>query len=132
MGFNIFNAVGGAAQGLAMTGNPIGAIAGGVAGGMSGSGGLPGLGNLGSLGGNDPTLALQQAMDRADEYNQVSLNAENLKHNEQMQWQSTMFNQLMDEKSEQMREMNVLRDVSMTQRKADNSILKEFIQTIKD
>lgn len=127
---NILSALGGAAQGLLLSGgNPIGAIAGGVAGSFTG-GGPSGMGNLGSM--SDPTLGIQQAMDTADEYNQLSLNAENLRHNEQMQWQSTMFNEMMDEKSEQMREMNVLRDVSMAQRKADNSILKEFIQTIKD
>ena len=37
-----------------------------------------------------------------------------------------------DEKSEQLREMNVMREVAMKQREADNSILKEFIRTIKD
>jgi hypothetical protein len=130
MGFNLFSAITGAAQGLAMSGgNPIGAIAGGVGGALSG-GGPSGVGNISAS--NNPTLAIQQGMDQADEYDQLALNAENISHNEQMQWQSTAFNELMDEKSEQMREMNLLRDVSMAQRKADNSIVKEFIQTIKD
>lgn len=130
MGLNLLSSITGAAQGLIMSGgNPIGAVAGGVSGALS-SGGPSGLGNLGSS--SDPTLAMQQAMDQADEYNQLALNAENIRHNEQMQWQSTAFNELMDEKSEQMREMNLLRDASMAQRKADNSITKEFIQTIKD
>lgn len=128
MGFNLLSAVTGAAQGLFLSGgNPIGAIAGGVGGALSN--GPAGIGNLGAA---DPTLAMQQAMDQADEYNQLALNAENIHHNEQMQWQSTAFNEMMDEKSEQMREMNTLRDVSMAQRKADNTIVKEFIQTIKD
>src|SRR5690348_11064479 len=101
MGFNFLSSITGAAQGLLMSGgNPIGAIVGGVGGALSG-GGPSGMGNLGA---SDPTLAVQQEMDRADEYNQLALNAENMRHNEQMQWQSTAFNELMDEKSEQMRE----------------------------
>ena len=66
------------------------------------------------------------------EYDQFALNLENMRHNSAMQWQSTMFNELEDEKTEQLREMNVMRDVAMKQREADNSILKEFIRTIKD
>ena len=42
------------------------------------------------------------------------------------------FNEVEDEKTEQMREMNVLRDVAMKQREADIAIVKEFIRTIKD
>jgi hypothetical protein len=49
-----------------------------------------------------------------------------------MEWQSTMFNEVEDEKSEQLREMNTLRDVAMKQREADIAILKEFIKTVKD
>ena len=49
-----------------------------------------------------------------------------------MQQQSEAFNEMTDEKSEMMREGNVLRDVAMQQRKADNQITKEFIQMIKD
>jgi hypothetical protein len=129
MGFNLLNSVVGAAQGFAMSGgNPVGAIAGGVGGGLGG--GPSGVGNMSAAG--NPTLAIQQAMDLKDEYNQLALNYENIQHNEQMQWQSTEFNELMDEKAEQMREMNLLRDASMAQRKADNSITKEFIQTIKE
>jgi hypothetical protein len=126
VGFNLLNAVAGAAQGFLMTGNPVGALAGGVGGAIAGN--HAGAGGLGSF---DPAVGMQQAMNQVDEYNQLALNAENMRHNDQMQWQSTAFNEVMDEKSEQMREMNVLRDVSMAQRKADNAILKEFIQTIK-
>jgi hypothetical protein len=125
---SFLNVLGGAVGGF-LTGGPIGAAAGAVGGAVSG-GGPSGAGNITAT--NNPALAIQQQMDTADEYNQLALNAENMQHNDQMQWQSTMFNEMMDEKSEQMREMNSLRDVSMAQRKADNGIVKEFIGTIKD
>jgi hypothetical protein len=129
MGVNLLNGGLGALTGLMTTGNPIGAIAGGVVGALQG-GGPSGLGNLGPT--TDPTLPAQQAMDQWAEWDQFALNLENTRHNSAMQWQSTMFNELQDEKSEQMREMNVMREVAMKQREADNSILKEFIRTIKD
>jgi hypothetical protein len=37
---------------------------------------------------------------------------------------------MMDEKAEQMREVNTLRDVQMVQRKEDNAITKKFIESI--
>ena len=43
-----------------------------------------------------------------------------------------MYTDAEDEKTEQMREMNTLRDVAMKQREADISVLKEFIKTVKD
>src|SRR5580700_7634728 len=106
---SFLNVLGGGVGGL-LTGGPVGAAAGAVGGMVSGSG-PSGAGNITST--NNPALAIQQEMDTADEYNQLALNAENMQHNDQMQWQSTMFNEMMDEKSEQMREMNSLRDVSM-------------------
>jgi len=129
MGLNLLNGGLGAITGLLTTGNPIGAIAGGVEGALQG-GGPSGLGNLGPQ--TDPTLPAQQALDQWAEWDQFALNLENVRHNSAMQWQSTMFNELQDEKTEQMREMNVMREVAMKQREADNSILKEFIRTIKD
>jgi hypothetical protein len=129
MGVNLLNGGLGALTGLMTTGNPLGAIAGGVEGALQG-GGPSGLGNLGPT--TDPTLPAQQALDQWAEWDQFGLNLENTRHNSAMQWQSTMFNELQDEKSEQMREMNVMREVAMKQREADNSILKEFIRTIKD
>ena len=128
MGFNLLNGIAGAATGFLTTGNPVGALAGGVEAGMQG--GPAGAGNLGPN--NDPTLPLQQYADQMAEYDQFALNLENMRHNSAMQWQSTMFNELEDEKTEQLREMNVMRDVAMKQREADNSVLKEFIRTIKD
>jgi len=129
MGLNLLNGGLGAITGLLTTGNPIGAIAGGVEGALQG-GGPSGLGNLGPQ--TDPTLPAQQALDQWTEWDQFALNLENVRHNSAMQWQSTMFNELQDEKTEQMREMNVLRDVAMKQREADIGIVKEFIRTIKD
>jgi hypothetical protein len=49
-----------------------------------------------------------------------------------MQTQSQAFDEMMDEKSESMREVNTLRDVQMTQRKADNQITKKFIESITE
>ena len=53
-----------------------------------------------------------------------------LGHQAEMQAQSQQFNDVQDEKSEQMREMNTLRDVAMKQREADDKIVKEFIKTV--
>ncbi len=43
-----------------------------------------------------------------------------------------VFDQMMDERSENMREIDTLRNVDMTQRKADDSITKKFIQSITE
>lgn len=51
-------------------------------------------------------------------------------HQLQMQSQSQQFNDVQDEKSEQMRETNTLRTVAMKQREADDKIVKEFIKTV--
>ncbi len=93
-------------------------------------GGPSGLGNISANG--DPTLAAQQALDQQYEWAQLGMNAENMRHQLQMQEQSQMFNEFQDERSEQMREMNLMRDVAMKQREADNAIVKEFLRTIKD
>ena len=129
MGLNIGGALLGGITGLVQSGNPIAAVAGAVQGGLSG-GGPSGAGNIQPN--QDPTLAVLQEADKAYEWAQLGLNLENMRHNLDLQWQSTMFNEVEDEKSEQMREMNVLRDVAMKQREADVAILKEFIRTIKD
>ena len=126
---NLLNAIGGAVTGLATTGNPLGAIAGGVEGAMAG-GGPSNAGNIQPT--TDGTLPAQQMLDQGYEWAQLGLNAESMRHNLSMEWQSTMFNEAEDEKSEQMREMNTLRDVAMKQREADIGILKEFIKSVKD
>jgi|SRR5665213_2209871 hypothetical protein len=128
MGFNLGGLIQGGVTGLA-TGGPISGIAGAVAGSLSG-GGPSGAGNIQPN--QDPTLGLMQTADKGYEMAQLGLNIENMRHNLDLQWQSTMFNEVEDEKTEQMREMNVLRDVAMKQREADVAVLKEFIRTIKD
>ena len=122
---NLFSAIGGAATGF-LTGGPIGAVAGGIGGLVSG-GGPSGLGNIAP--GTDPTLALSQAMDSGYETMNLLLQAEQLRHQTEMQIQSQQFNEVQDEKSEQMREMNTLRSVAMKQRESDDKIVKEFIKT---
>jgi hypothetical protein len=49
-----------------------------------------------------------------------------------MQLQSEIFDQMMNERSENMREIDTLRNVDMAQRKADDSITKKFIQSITE
>jgi hypothetical protein len=129
MGFNIGGALMGGLTGLLTSGNPVGGVAGAVQGGLSG-GGPSGAGNIQSN--QDPTLAAMQDADKAYEWAQLGLNVENMRHNLDLQWQSTMFNEVEDEKTEQMREMNTLRDVAMKQREADIGVVKEFIRSIKD
>jgi hypothetical protein len=73
-----------------------------------------------------------QGLNTADETFQMGLYAEQMQHQEQMSVQSTMFDEAMDERSENMRQINTLRDVEMTQRKEDNSITKKFIQSISE
>ena len=63
---------------------------------------------------------------------QLGMYAQQLHHQEQMQTQSEAFDEMMDEKSEQMREVNTLRDVQMAQRKADNAVTKKFIESITE
>lgn len=71
-------------------------------------------------------------MNMASEADNAALMAENLRHQSTMQWQSTYFNEMMDEKAEKMREMNELRDLDMEQRKADNQITKKFITSVTE
>jgi hypothetical protein len=87
-----------------------------------------GLGSIVGAGGN---LAMS-ALDAQDEAFQISSYAEQMRHQEQMQTQSQAFDEMMDEKSEQMREVNTLRDVQMAQRKADNATTKKFIESITE
>ena len=61
---------------------------------------------------------------------QTGLMAQEMMHQEQLDSQSTAFNEAMDARSENMREVNTLRDIQMAQRKADNGIVKKFIESI--
>lgn len=120
---NLLSVLGGAAQGFALSGgNPIGAIAGGVAGAAGVGTGATGIGNLGNgLQGvaGAGMLAGYQALGLQNQAFELSLDS-----------QAQQFNQMTEEKSELMREQNQLRDVAMAQRKADDTVTKEFIKMI--
>lgn len=122
---NLINGLMSAAEGYLISGSPTEALAAGATGALGGgttAGNLAGsLGNAG-LG----------ALDAQNETFQLAMYAEQIRHQEQMQTQSQAFDEMMDEKSEQMREINTLRDVQMAQRKADNAITKKFIQSIAE
>jgi len=76
-----------------------------------------GAGNIGPHDrSNAPAATVRRPDGRIDQF---ALNLENMRHNSAMQWQSTMFNELEERKTEQLREMNVMRDVAMKQREAD-------------
>ena len=122
---NLVNGLISGAEGFLMSG---GSPAAALTTGAMGAFGLESPGNLtGSLGN-----AGLGALDAQDEAFQLSMYAEQMRHQEQMQTQSQAFDEMMDEKSEQMREINTLRDVQMAQRKADNAITKKFIQSIAE
>ena len=126
MGFNIGQALLGGAVGL-LTGGPIGAGIGAMAGGASAStpitSGLSTLtGNIGNTaqGGWQSQILGQQDM----------MNYQNAEYSLAINQQASQFNNMMDEKSELMRESNTLRDVAMQQKKADTEITKKFIESI--
>ncbi len=88
---------------------------------------------LGLLGGGAEGAvgsAAMQGLNSADESFQLGLYGEQMQHQESMTMQSTAFDNMMDEKSENMREINTLRDVQMQQMKSDDSITKKFISAI--
>jgi hypothetical protein len=116
----------GAATGF-LEGGPAGAVAGGLNGIVNNGNSPSGLNNINSS--SDPTLPIQQGMDEAYEFQNLALEGEEMQHQVNMQEQSQQFNDVEDEKTEQMREMNTLREVAMKQREADDKILKEFIKT---
>jgi len=122
MSLNLLGAVSGALEGFAV-GGPVGAWAGGIGGALGGGNGIAGFagaaGNAGMAG-----------LDAQQETFQTAMYAEQIRHQEQMQLRSEAFDEMVDERSETMRQVNTLRDVEMTQRKADNEITKKFIQTI--
>jgi len=125
---NILSGLGLGLQTLAETGNPFAAAGAGILGTVTGNNGGGTAGNLTGNAGN----GLIGALDAQDEMFQVGQYAEQIRHQEQMQLQSEAFDEMMDEKSEQMREVNTLRDVQMQQRKADDQITKKFIESITE
>lgn len=72
------------------------------------------------------------ALNAQDETFQMGIYASEVQNQEQMQMQSEIFDQMMNERSENMREIDTLRNVDMAQRKADDSITKKFIQSITE
>lgn len=126
---NFLSTIGNAALGAGigfLEAGPAGAAAGGI-GSLLQGGGPSGVGNISP--GTDPTIAASQYMNRLYEAANLGLQGEELRHQYSMQVQSQQFNDVQDEKSEQMREMNTLRTVAMKQRESDDKIVKEFIKT---
>jgi hypothetical protein len=115
MGFNPLGAIVGAATGF-LTGGPIGAAIGGTT-GLTGAVGT--AGNVASGAWQSSILAMQDAQNEQNALYSLQINA-----------QASQFNNMMDEKSELMRESNTLRDVAMEQKKADTQITKKFIEAI--
>ncbi len=117
----LLSTLGGVAEG-ALLGGGGGAVLGGLSGLLGGS--------ASSLTGNASNAELQAAM-AASEQDQVKNQIDQMGFDSQMQWQNTWFNQMLEQKSQSMEQVNELRDVAMQQRKADDSITKEYIQAIK-
>ncbi len=126
MSFNLIGGLLNAGLGLIESGgNPLAAIGMGLAGATTGG---ATAGNVTGAAGN----AGLGALNAQDEAFQLAMYGEQIRHQETMQAQSQAFDEMMDEKSESMREVNTLRDVQMTQRKADNQITKKFIESITE
>lgn len=126
MGFNIGSGLLAGITGFLETGNPVAAAAMGIAGGVA-RGGATAANLTGAIGN-----AQMGALNAQNEAFQIGMYGEQIRHQEQMQLQSQAFDEMMDEKSETMREQNTLRDVVMMQRKADNQITKKFIESITE
>lgn len=88
----------------------------------------------GALGGGVGSVenGAMNALNNQDETFQLGIYASEVQNQEQMQMQSEIFDQMMNERSENMREVDTLRNVDMAQRKADDSITKKFIQSITE
>jgi hypothetical protein len=75
-------------------------------------------GAIGGGGGNVENGAMG-ALNSQDEAFQLGMYASEVHNQEQLQMQSEVFDQMMDERSENMREVDTLRNVDMAQRKMD-------------
>jgi len=126
MSFDLIGGLMNAGLGLLESGgNPLAAIGMGLAGATTGG---TTAGNIAGAVGN----AGLGALNAQDEAFQLAMYGEQIRHQETMQFQSEAFDEMMDQKSESMREVNTLRDVQMAQRKADNQITKKFIESITE
>ncbi len=81
----------------------------------------------GAMGGSNSALSGLLAENSAFS---TGLEAQEMGAQQQLDLQSTMFDEAMDQQAENMREINSLRDASMAQRKADDGITKKFIESI--
>ena len=90
-------------------------------------GGLISGGANGILGGSNSALT---GMLGENNVFQTGLMAQEMASQQQLDLQSTVFDEAMSQQSENLREVNTLRDVQMQQRKADDSIVKKFIESI--
>jgi hypothetical protein len=126
MEFNLGSAAAGGMQGYLMTGNPWLAAAEAAISGFAGA-----TTTAANMTGNIANGGMA-GLNASSEAFQLFMYGQQIHHQEVMQMQSQAFDEMMDEKSEQMREVNTLRDVQMAQRKADNGITKKFIESITD
>jgi hypothetical protein len=108
----------GAATGF-LTGGPVGAATGAVGGTNILTSTVGNLGNTAASGWQSSILAMQNLQ-----------NEQNAIYSLQINQQASQFNNMMDEKSEMMRESNALRDVALEQKKADTAVMKKFIESI--
>jgi hypothetical protein len=76
-------------------------------------------GSLGSGVAGNAQNAAMNALNTQDETFQLGMYASEIQNQEQLQVQSEAFDQMMDERSENMREVDTLRNVDMAQRKMD-------------
>jgi len=90
------------------------------------------LGGLFGGAGGAAENGAMNALNSQDETFQLGMYASEVQNQEQLQVQSEVFDQMMDERSENMREIDTLRNVDMAQRKSDDSITKKFIQSITE
>ena len=88
----------------------------GIGSGLLGSaiGGAIGGGTAGNM-----QNGAMNALNTQDETFQLGMYASEIQNQEQLQMQSEVFDQMMDERSENMREVDTLRNVDMAQRKMD-------------
>jgi hypothetical protein len=90
-------------------------------------GGVVSGGVNGILGGTNGTL--NGALGANNIFN-TGLQIQSMFAQDQLNLQSTIFDEAMNQQAEHMREINTLQDVAMQQRKADDSITKKFIESI--
>jgi hypothetical protein len=123
---NFGSALTGAVQGFLLTGNPIGAGVGAVAGALGGSSATGGATSAVGGAANSALAVGENGYLAAN----TQLQLQQLAFQYAEQQQADSFDNVTSEKSEIMRESNELRNVAMEQRKADNEITKEFIKSI--